>query len=353
MVAERARRHKMLIWWKAKATRLSSSTKAPVFRAFVIGVLFLGVGILWEWFSQPDHSQTSDQPVAPQLLSKLLSATGEAIIVAAVIAVTVEGRLRKIFTESLVEQAMEAQDAAISGLLWQLTYRHAPKAYLGAIKELAYQVLYTTHAHYELNFSYVNERRDAVKLTISHTSEIQNRGDKPVLVPASGWLVSSIDGQSAWLKSVYECNDQDFRVDYVGEGLADTRPMPNGYASFVAKDDAPILHLAAGGLARIALVGEVHRNITSSLPLRNKRPVLKTSLSIGGPAAKDLHLSIFTHGMPAEARGKENPLTFAGSDAACRKIDLDGIFLLGQTIEIMWWRDVRTGWLGRASLPGR
>lgn len=291
----------------------------------------------------PATVMTNGFAAVVELLLHSATGVGEALVIAWFLTVTAEGRLRQVFVDHLQAAAGSIQRSFADDSYWELKFPNAPAPYRAALKALSEYHVFSDYSRFEITFE---PAEDHMNLDIRWISRISNHGSRPERLRATGWIVGSRGKEaSRWLQAVYECEDQRFFCDYIKEH--DTRwgkdEIGNEY--FVGGPGRQ-LTLAPRQGARTELHGTTQLELAAHLPLFNHRPVLAAHVVIRGERLERFRFRVRSRGgVEVGLMGADDSRTIQldGARLPPEGTPLDEVFLVGQHLEIAWWRKEQDG----------
>jgi hypothetical protein len=301
---------------------LSPDMGRPVgFSLLTVGMALVGIGLI--------IARTTSWPAtASDSLVELEGTIGEALLVAALLAGTVDRYVKARFAKEV------GRDVAVT--LFGIS---APEEYVRELHNVITATKIIDYGEWWISLEWLTSDT-ILKVTIRNVNRGRNISNK-TLAPSPLWLRGSVPGRKSHFLSysVETSRSIDKRaIDINRFGMEEEQLAPNeriegGAVRIDVKAVPGAITIGRGDQYRSELTGRIFCQSQDVLPLIQNAPTLRQSLHVSGGALSDLRINVWQGIAPLQP-GKSGP----GDDDL--HFAVDGLALRGQPLLLSWDRRV-------------
>jgi hypothetical protein len=301
--------------------------RITVILSFIIGVILAVAG---------EDGRVRSVHVGP-MSGALLSAIGEAFIVAGLLAVIVDRRVKVDLTREIAKETSTATSEVFFREF--LGGKRLPLQYYEEMRRLAATDILSQMVSWELRFEWTDDRR-YLKVTSGIRNTLTNLGTssfdalQPWLInyrdnrpspylSAYNITVSTPASESETVRSVVNLTASEHQLARMNRAIEELSPTVKSYL-----DLPPIPSRAE---MTYFSQGVTFHDSAALMPLIVRWPTLRQELTISGPALADIEISVLI--------GMEEPtVRSTGTDG--REVyayTIDRLAISGSTIRVQWW----------------
>ena len=253
-------------------------------------------------------------------------AIGEALIVSLVVAIVVEPRLLQHFGEEIASKSF-----------WTSFYARAPEQYRNAIQNLARETQFTQAIRWRLEFDWIDDTHDIIKLTITILNFRENRDTKPYPVAPYAFAFESRFSNCVTEFITYKIYSESLTRSI--DVFLDKRIQPQHASDgrlIVFDETEPVFTVEPDQRFTTETRFVTYVDSIGYYPLTVTRPTLCATVQLMGTALNDLFISVLHPGSGTMQTKNEGVGTELQKQGEQGEIRVGEVYITGQAVLVSW-----------------